>query len=252
MQTHTGRRRDKTYPYYRCTRKSKDDSLKCGTYINAAALEAEVWEAVSRLLDDKEYALRKMEEHFAQRRKELSRPGADPVKLANKLQRIEAKRVRYQQAYAADAMSLADLAARTAELDNEHEALQRELERVMHRQEELERLAEEEAEIRRRIEGGHYDLENMTPEKRRELYQDSRLRVEVGEDKCPHISGLFPLRVGVVRGTFWRTSEQRGHLLTREPIMTTGSSQRHVGSLTGPIDPLTRIVGSGACPERAA
>jgi hypothetical protein len=40
--------------------------------------------------------------------------------------------------YEADAISVADLAARRAELDNERGALQRELERVMHRDEELE------------------------------------------------------------------------------------------------------------------
>ena len=190
-------------------------------HARADLIEKEVWEAISSFLDDKQYVLRKIQEHFAQRRKELSRPGSDALALTNQLQRIEAKKFKYQQAYAADAMPLADLAARTAELDSEREARQRELERVMHREEELERLAEEEAEIRRRIEGGHYDLKNMTPEKRRELYQDSRLRVEVGEDKCPYLSGILPVRVGGITGTLLRTPDQRGFLGTQEPLPLT-------------------------------
>ena len=91
-------------------------------HARADLIEKEVWEAISSFLDDKQYVLRKIQEHFAQRRKELSRPGFDAPALTNQLQRIEAKKVKYQQAYAADAMPLADLAARTAELDDEREA----------------------------------------------------------------------------------------------------------------------------------
>jgi hypothetical protein len=127
--------------------------------------------------------------------------------------------------YEADAISVADLAARRAELDNERGALQRELERVMHRDEELERLAETEREMRERIEATENNLENMTPERRRSLYQDLRLRVEVGEDKHPHISGVFPTRVAGFTGTLVRTPDQRGYLVTREPVSSQDTSR---------------------------
>ena len=227
MQPMTMTPRSTTYHYFRCQGTTNGSADRCGmrTHIRADAIEAEVREAVGRLMDDKEYVLRKMERHFAQRRKELSRPGADAPKLANQLRQIEAKKVKYQQAYAADAMSLADLAARRAELDNEREALQGELERVMHREEELEKITQTEREMRERIESTENNLEDMTPEKRRELYQDLRLRVEVGDDKRPQISGLFPLRIGGVRGTLLRTPDQRGYLYEHEHVIGQDTSR---------------------------
>jgi len=47
-------------------------------HVRAESIEAEVYAAVSRLIDDKEYVLRKMGETFAQRREDLSRPGPMP------------------------------------------------------------------------------------------------------------------------------------------------------------------------------
>ena len=96
MQTHTTRRGDKAYRYYRCTRSS--DYGDCGSYINAGAVEAEVWEAVLRTMDDKEYMLRKAREHFEKRRRELSRLGADAVTLAKRLEAIKTSWVKFQRA----------------------------------------------------------------------------------------------------------------------------------------------------------
>ena len=214
MQHYTTTPRDVAYHYYRCqtTHNGSADHCTMRAYIPAAAIEEEVYTAVSRIMDDKEYVLRKMGEHFAQKRKELSRAGASAGDLARRLEGIEKRWLKWQQAYEADAISVADLAARRAELDNERGALQRELERVMHRDEELERLAETEREMRERIEATENNLEDMTPEKRRSLYQDLRLRVEVSEDKRPLISGVFPTRVAGITGTLVQTPDQRGYL----------------------------------------
>jgi hypothetical protein len=252
MQTHTGRRRDKTYPYYRCTRKS--DSSACGSYINAGEIEAEVWEGMRRLLDDKEYTLGKMRESFDAKRRELSGPGLDAGALARGLKGIETRWVKYQKAYEVDAISVADLAARRTELEGERERIERELERISNREAELERLEAEQAQIEDRIREGWGDLDDASPEKRREVYEDLRLRVEVGEDRRPLLSGWFPVGGGIK--VYAEGPEPRRLFNAERPprhrVSSAERSQRHVGSLTGPKDSLTRTVGSGACPERAA
>ena len=128
---------------------------------------------------------------------------------------------------------------KVAEVEEERERLEGVLEKAHNREEELKNLDEAEKEMRERIELAENNLENMTPKKRRELYQDLYLRVEVGADKRPLITGLFP------KGR----TEDGTHKLYVSRLDT---SQRRVGSLTGPIDPLMRTVGSGACSERAA
>jgi hypothetical protein len=76
---------------------------------------------VRRLLDDKEYTLGKMRESFDTKRRELSGPGLDAGALERRLKRIEVSWVKYQKAYDADAISVADLAGRRTELEGERD-----------------------------------------------------------------------------------------------------------------------------------
>jgi chromosome segregation ATPase len=181
------------------------------TYI-PAAIEEEVYDAVSDLMDDKEYVLRKLEEHFAQKRKELSRTGADAVTLTRRIADLDRRRDGYWELAADGDMPRETMRRKVAEIEQEREHVERALERVIHRDEELDRLTETEREMRKRIEATENNLEDMTPEKRRSLYQDLRLRVEVDEDKHPYISGLFPTRVAGITATLVRTPDQRGYL----------------------------------------
>jgi site-specific DNA recombinase len=205
MQAFTFSRRDKRYSYYRCqtTTSGKADRCTMKKNVPASAIEAEVWGMVRHFLDDKEHTLRKLEEHFEDRRKKLSRPGPDVVMVARRLEQIERQRAKYQHAYAADAMSLADLKARNTELDNDSQTLRQELERARNREAELEKLEQIEEEMRERIEGGHRDVQDRSPQERRELYQDLRIRVEVGADARPRISGVFPMRSSDGRHTLY-------------------------------------------------
>jgi hypothetical protein len=161
--------------------------------ISAGAIEAEVWSKVSQLLNDKEHTLRKMEEHFENKRKELSRPGLAATTIDRRLENIELERRGYLRQNARGVLSDKELDAMLAELDNNYEALQQERERVKNREEQLRNLTKAEEEMRERIEGGYRDIED-SPEGRRKLYQDLHLHVEVDSDKRPHISGMFPLR----------------------------------------------------------
>jgi hypothetical protein len=97
--------------------------------MGAGKIEAEVWETVRRVMDDKPYVLGKIEEHFREKRKDLRRPGADVGSLLGRLDKIEKAWTKNKLAYEADALSVADLKARRTELDTEREFIEREMER---------------------------------------------------------------------------------------------------------------------------
>jgi len=202
MQPHTVKKpREGTKPnfYYRCqsTTSGKADRCSMKKHINADKIEREVWKTVRGVMDDKPYVLGKLEEHFAQKRGDLSRLGADAASLIKRLHRIEERWTKVKLAYEADALTIADLKARRTELDAERRKIERELKRATNRKAELEKLDADEAETRERIEAGYGGLDDATPEKRRQVYADLNLRVDVGRDQTPYISGWFPIRHGI-------------------------------------------------------
>ena len=93
---------------------------------------------------------------------------------------------------------MADLAARRTELEGQREQIERELERRGNREAELERLEAEQAQIEDRIREGWGGLDDASPEKRREVYEDLRLRVEatVPHRLVPHRGRDHGLRGG--------------------------------------------------------
>jgi site-specific DNA recombinase len=220
MQSHTVKKSPKskgtrTYHYYRCQSITVGKADRCSMrkQMGAGKIEAEVWETVRRVMHDKPYVLGKIEEHFEGKRKELRRPGADMGSLLGRLDKIEKAWTKNKLAYEADALSVADLKARRTELDREREFIEREMERVRNREAELRRLDEDEAEMRERIEAGYGGLDDATPKKQREVYEDVRLRVEVGEDKVPHITGWFPVQIGDTRYTLRQLAENHRVLM---------------------------------------
>lgn len=105
--------------------------------MRADRVELQVWETVGRAVDDKHYVLNKMKEHFAKQRHELSKPGADARALIRLLDDIDKSWIKFQKAYEADALSVADLKARRIELHAERGHVKRELERTRNRDAEL-------------------------------------------------------------------------------------------------------------------
>ncbi len=196
LQTLTVPRTNRTYYYYRCqsTRNGGMDPCTMRKDMNADVIEAEVWKIVRRSVDDKEYLLRKVRERFAEKRRELTESGNNAEALVRKLEKIETRWVKYQKAYEADAISVADLAARRAELEEERELARDALERARNRDAELEKLAETEKLVCDRIQEGYGKLDEASPQQHREIYQDLSVRVEVGADKRPRIWGIFPIQ----------------------------------------------------------
>ena len=188
----------KAHFYYRCQNLTggKAEKRKCSMKksVNAARIEAEVWDAVRGLVDDTEALLEKMHAHFEARRMELRGPGVDSEKLIARRSKLDQSWIKWQNAYEADAISIADLKARRAEIENEREQIDKALERSRNVEAELLALEESEAELEERITSGDETLTDTPPgEKRRELYLDFNLRVHVGSDAVPQISGIFPM-----------------------------------------------------------
>jgi hypothetical protein len=67
--------------------------------------------------------------------------------------------------------------------------------------------------MRERIEAGYGGLDDATLEKQREVYEDVRLRVEVGEDKVPHVTGWFPVEIGDTRATLRQIGDEHRILI---------------------------------------
>ena len=220
MQVLTMTPRAKSYNYYYCqsTRAGAIDPCTMRTHIPAEAIEEEVLRQVSRLMDDKEYVLTKLEEHFALKRKELKRSGADVGALMRRVADLDRRRDGYYELAADGDMPRDRMREKVAEIEQELEEVERELAKIRNRDEELGKLKRVEAEMRRRIEATENHLAEMTPEKRRELYEDLRLRVEVGADKSPSISGVFPIRIADTRCTLVHADPHTTYVVTPQPV----------------------------------
>jgi len=230
MQAHTVDTKRGYYVYYRCQAISSGKSDRCPArrQIRADRVEAEVWDAVRDLVSAQDVLLRRVRESFDAKRRELSRLNVDATKVRRNLSRVEVTRANYQRAFAADAMSLADLKARTAELDSERDVVRDQLKRAGSREAELEKLGRAQSALEQRIQEGYDDLDSKTPEERREIYKDLNLRVAVGLDKVPHISGVFPIRDGDLTGWNVRTPEGRGYVITTAEGSSDGSGRHAV------------------------
>lgn len=192
MQSHTVK---KSHFYYRCqsTMSGKADRCTMRKHVNAGRIETEVWDTVRGLMDQTQYILGKMEEHFEQKRKEVSRAGADVGSLVKRLEENEKRQRKNHLAYEEGVLLLPRLEARLVELEDEREAIENELKRSRDMQGELQNLDETEAEIRERLEAGYGNLDETDSTKRLQVYEDMRLRVEVGSDAVPRVSGIFPM-----------------------------------------------------------
>ncbi len=217
MQTHSPHAAA-GYFYYRCQNRQNGKADRCimSVMVRTDSIEPKVWNEVRGLVDDKELLLSRADESFAAKRRELSYPNVDAASVVRDLSKIEEARANYQRAFAADAMSLKDLKARTTELDAERDVLRERLERAGRREEELEDLEGAQRALEERIREGYDDIDSNTPKERREIYIDLNLRVDVGLDKVPRISGTFPVDFSGMKGRLWKRPEGHAQFITSE------------------------------------
>jgi site-specific DNA recombinase len=188
--------------YYNCKAKYKHgaDFCQASRTHRAEKLEALVWGEVRGYLEEPERLRadlnRKIEMEKSGSRGEPERE----MKLwAEKLAEADAKRVRFQHAYAEGIIGLDDLKARLAELDDARVTAEREIAALEGRIERVRALEEDRDAVLADLEAmAPKVLDCLDPEERHRFYKMLRLRVRLWPDRSMEITGAFPepLKVG--------------------------------------------------------
>jgi hypothetical protein len=112
---------------------------------------------------------------------------------AEKLAEADAKRVRFQHAYAEGIIGLDDLKARLAELDDARTSAEQEIAALEARLEHIRSLEEDRDAVLADLEVmAPKVLECLDPEERHRFYKMLRLRVRLWPDRSLQITGAFP------------------------------------------------------------
>lgn len=166
---------DREYFYYRCTTNQRDGYAKCSNNKGYVAEDTErrILDAVLDAVKDRDELIAKATEDYEAKKRDLLRRGGDSTDLYHQLDKLERQRANYQRAFAADAMSLDDLSARTAELQGEKNHIEGLLAEHEEREERLKSLEEAHQKRVDLIRRGEWRRIGITqPEARRQRYQE--------------------------------------------------------------------------------
>ncbi len=182
------------YYYYRCVRRWQEKACQHDKVHEAEGLEGRVWELVSASLNDPEQLRADLDTMIEQERKAEHR--GNPEREANawleKLVEVDRKRSAYQDQQAEGLISLEELRAKLAGLEETRKTAQSELRALQSRKERMADLeADRDALLAYYEENAPEALDSLTPEERRRFYSILRLEVSL------HPSGSLELR-GVV------------------------------------------------------
>lgn len=176
----------KEYWYYRCPKNQRDGSKGCTMNHNypAEATERKVLHAVLDAVKDRDDLIRRAEERYEVERRRITRAGvSDAAAWRTELDNLERRLANYQRAFGADALSLGDLKARTAELDAEKAHVE---DLIAEHERRAERLAEIEADRDRTVtlirEGAWSELGITAPEARNARYREIGLEAKADAD----------------------------------------------------------------------
>ncbi len=126
------------------------------------------------------------------RAQDLRRPGSEARASADKLVELERKRDRYQEMFAAEAMTLDELRAKLEVLKETRETAERELAAIAGKREQLEAMERDRdliLESYAALAPGALDA--LSPEERRKVYVILNLTVEALADGGLKMSGAF-------------------------------------------------------------
>ena len=150
-----------------------------------------MWRAVSTLLTDPESLRRDLEAMIERERKTHGDPEPEVKAWTATLSEVERKRDRYQEMFAADAMTLEELRSKLDALEETRETARRELAALSSWRESLEALERDKDRL----------LESYTtlaprrwltdPEERRTVYSMLGLCIEALPDKSLRVRGAF-------------------------------------------------------------
>lgn len=201
------RRRDasatKYYYHYRCPKRQVEGAGACPhkKHYRAGEIEGTVWGVVSDLMKDPEQLRADLEEMIKRERKSMR---GDPEKEAEtwvrKLSEADRKRSGFQDLAAEGLITLDELRAKLAQLEETRKTAKRELEILKYRQrhlEELERDKDTVLETCARM--APEVLDALTPEERHQFYKMLRLLVTAHPDGSLEVSGAFGEGAGVCK-----------------------------------------------------
>jgi len=209
MQAHNVlSRSNKRLFYYCCKAKYKKgvDFCQASRTHRAETLEALVWGEVRSYLEEPERLRADLD-----RKIELEKSGTrgEPereMKLwAEKLAEADAKRARFQHAYAEGIIGLEDLKTRLAELDDARTTAEQEIAILEGRLKHVQSLEEDRDTVLAYLEAmAPKVLDCLDPEERHRFYKMLRLRVRLWPDRSLEITGAFPepIKVGAEVWTF--------------------------------------------------
>jgi hypothetical protein len=160
--------------------------------MNAQRVESAVWDAVSNLLTNPK-SLRSDLEAMIEREKETHlSPEREARAWAATLAEAERKREKYQEMYAADAMTLEELRSRLESLEETRESARRELAELASWHERLQALErDKELLLQSYTTRAPEALDSLGAEERRTVYSMLGLRVEALPDKSPRVQGAL-------------------------------------------------------------
>jgi len=178
--------------YYSCRSRYNDTTKTCENHHSnrAADLEAQVWERVSEIVSDDD-AIR---EEFDRYAAHFRRTGSDEsrARLTARLGKLDARRSNLIDMAADGTITRDDLRARLASIEEEREAVEREL-RAISGDEALAREIEVLRDMLIEASRMGYWQHVRTPQQRHELYRHIGLTVEVDSDGNAALSGsLLP------------------------------------------------------------
>jgi site-specific DNA recombinase len=188
--------------YYNCKAKYKRgaDFCQASRTHSAEKLEALVWREVRSYLEEPE-RLRADLNRKIELEKSVARgePEREMKLWAEKLAETDAKRVRFQHAYAEGIIGLDDLKARLAELDHARTTAEQQIAALEGRLEHIRSLEEDRDAVLADLEAmAPKVLDCLDPQERHRIYRMLRLGVRLWPDRSLEITGAFPepLKVG--------------------------------------------------------
>jgi predicted nucleic acid-binding Zn-ribbon protein len=160
--------------------------------MNAQKAETAVWNAVSALLSDPETLRRDLELMIEREKEARGDPEPEVKAWAATLSEAERRREKYQEMYAADAMTLAELRSKLDALEETRETARRELASLASWRESLQTVErDKELLLESYATRAPEALAGLKPEERRTVYSILGLRVEALPDKSLRVRGAF-------------------------------------------------------------
>lgn len=171
--------------YYQCAtcRQTGKHACSFSRSVNAQKAESAVWEAVSSLLTDPANLRQDLQAMIEREHKTHGDPDAEARAWAEKVVELERRRDRYQEMFAAEAMTLDELRVKLEAVEEARETAKRELAALAGRRERLEAMERDRDLILESYAAlAPEALDALSPEERRKVYVILNLTVEALAD----------------------------------------------------------------------